>query len=300
MARSPRRRRTLLLLAAVMIAAGAAAGAFALARHSNASTPAQLGRAEGVVVPPPPTTAPAEPPAPETTVPEPHPEPPIARQVLRAVPNDAAVARAGGTAREIALTFDDGPGALTGRILDELRAGGAHGTFFVIGRQLHGHEEVLRRILAEGHDLGDHTWAHASLLGLTEQQRREQLELPLEALVDATGERPHLFRPPYGATSRKIAAMARRLGLLTIYWSVDCQDYDHATPKRLTRCVLDHAEPGAIVLMHDAGGDRTTTADALPAILKGLEARGLEPVTVSELLAHSPPESSGLVLGRRS
>src|SRR5262249_27466494 len=138
-----------------------------------------------------------------------------------------------------------------------------------------------------------------SLLGLTEQQRREQLELPLEALVDATGERPHLFRPPYGATSRKINAMARRLGLLTIYWSVDCQDYDHATPKRLTRCVLDHAEPGAIVLMHDAGGDRTTTADALPAILEGLRARGLEPVTISELLAHSPPESGGMVLGRR-
>ncbi len=202
-----------------------------------------------------------------TTVADPAPPEPMPGRVLRAVPNDAAIARAGGTAQEIALTFDDGPGALTGRILDELHAGGAHGTFFVIGRQLHDHEALLRRILEDGHDLGDHTWAHADLLDLSEQQRREQLELPIEAQVAATGVRPHLFRPPYGATSRRIVSMARHLGLLTIYWSVDCQDYDRATAKRLTRCVLDHATPGAIVLMHDAGGDRTTTADALPAIL---------------------------------
>ena len=90
-------------------------------------------------------------------------------RVLRAVPNDAAIAPAGGTAQEIALTFDDGPGTLTGRILDELHAAGAHGTFFVIERQLHGHEALLRRILDDGRDLGDHTWAHADLLDLSEQ-----------------------------------------------------------------------------------------------------------------------------------
>ena len=78
------------------------------------------------------------------------------RRVLRAVPNDAAIAHAGGTAQEVALTFDDGPGLLTARILDELQAGRAHGTFFVIGRQLHGHDALLRRILAAGDDLGDH------------------------------------------------------------------------------------------------------------------------------------------------
>jgi len=297
MAERRRGHRVLLGAALVTLLVAVAAGALALARHTLASTPARLGQG-AALAPPAATTAPVEPP-PATTVAAPPPPQPMPGQVLRAVPNDAAVARAGGTAQEIALTFDDGPGSLTGRILDELRAGGAHGTFFVIGRQLHGHEALLRRILDDGHDLGDHTWAHADLLDLTEQQRREQLELPIEAQVAATGVRPHLFRPPYGATSRRIVTMARHLGLLTIYWSVDCQDYDHATAKRLTRCVLDHAAPGAIVLMHDAGGDRTTTADALPAILEGLRARGLEPVTVTELLAHSPPVAGGLVMGRR-
>jgi peptidoglycan/xylan/chitin deacetylase (PgdA/CDA1 family) len=296
MAERRKGHRVLLGAALATLLVAGAAGTLALARHTLASTPAHLG--QGATVAPPTTTAPVEPP-PATTVADPPPPAPLPRRVLRAVPNDAAVAHAGGTAQEIALTFDDGPGSLTGRILDELRAGNAHGTFFVIGRQLHGHEALLRRILADGHDLGDHTWAHADLLGLTEQQRREQLELPIEAQVEATGVRPHLFRPPYGATSRRIVTMARHLGLLTIYWSVDCQDYDHATAKRLTRCVLDHATPGAIVLMHDAGGDRTTTADALPAILKGLRARGLEPVTVTELLTHSPPVADGLVMGRR-
>ena len=95
--------------------------------------------------------------------------------------------------------------------------------------------------------------------------------------------------------------MARRLGLLTIYWSVDCQDYDRATAEAARAAASSTTRrPGAIVLMHDAGGDRTTTADALPAILRGPpDARWLEPVTVTQLLTDSPPLAGGLVMGRR-
>jgi peptidoglycan/xylan/chitin deacetylase (PgdA/CDA1 family) len=191
---------------------------------------------------------------------------------------------------EVALTFDDGPHPTSTRqVLAALAAAGAPATFFVLGAKAEKAPEVLREILAAGHELGVHGDTHDRRLSLRHPDAiAASLERVLTAVASATGARPRLFRPPIGHTSPRTAVAARRLGLTLVGWSVRTRDgRASTTAAQATQRVLAGLRPGAIILMHDAAehDDREPVAPtALPAILDEIARRGLKCVTVSELL----------------
>jgi len=209
-----------------------------------------------------------------------------------ALPVVAGVTHGNAAQRMVALTFDDGPSGRTPAILSVLARHHAHATFFVVGRATRGMEPVLRRIAATGNELGDHTYSHADLLGLPPPGRRTQLQWTRGLVWRATGVQARFFRPPYGATGPAVNRLGRSLGLIPVLWSVDSRDWQLPGTKAIARRVIAHVRPGAIVLMHDGGGDRRETLRALPAILRALARRHLEAVTLSQMLATPPPASA--------
>jgi peptidoglycan/xylan/chitin deacetylase (PgdA/CDA1 family) len=193
--------------------------------------------------------------------------------------------------RAVALTFDDGPSYYTSRVLDVLKRANAKATFFVIGRQVRTDPAVLRRALREGHALGNHSWNHANLSG----GGMGQLTTTSAAIRRATGYTPCLFRAPYGAVSATLIGEARSLGMLTIQWDVDPRDWSRpgsgaikAGAPASSANVLGGIRSGSIVVMHDGGGPREQTLEALPGILSTLKRRGYEVVTVQDLLGLRP------------
>jgi peptidoglycan/xylan/chitin deacetylase (PgdA/CDA1 family) len=193
--------------------------------------------------------------------------------------------------RAVALTFDDGPGPYTPRVLDILKRHRVKGTFFLIGQQVSGGASTLRRALREGHALANHSWNHADLSG----GGMGQLTRTNRAIRRATGYTPCLFRAPYGAVSDLLIGQARDDGMLTIGWDVDPQDWarpgsgaiEAGGPASAAR-ILGGTRSGSIVLMHDAGGPRDQTVAALPNIIATLKRRGYRMVTVPELLGLRP------------
>ncbi|MDP8910867.1 MAG: polysaccharide deacetylase family protein [Actinomycetota bacterium] len=196
-------------------------------------------------------------------------------------------------AKLVALTFDDGPGDWTGAILDLLAAHGARATFFVLGHSIAGREDVLRRTVADGHELGNHTFGHHHPLELSDAALREELRLTSERIADVTGVPPRLARPPYGEDAERFAQIAAELELSpTVLWSVDPLDWQEPPSQTVARRTLDAIHPGAIVDLHDGfriRGDversRQPTAEAVARIIPALHERGYELVTVSELLS---------------
>lgn len=211
------------------------------------------------------------------------------RAVSRVLERNPFIRRAGSQSREIALTFDDGPSPYTQRILDALARGGAKATFFTLGSQLGEFPLPLQRAVAEGHEIGDHTWNHADLTKLPRPQVAAEIREQARGLQRAGIPRPRLFRPPYMAFDGRTLKAAARAKMLTVLWTVDSGDYEARDPRVLARQVLAEARPGAIVLMHDGGGNRTVTGRALPSIVRGLRRRGYRMVTVSQLLLDNPP-----------
>jgi peptidoglycan/xylan/chitin deacetylase (PgdA/CDA1 family) len=198
--------------------------------------------------------------------------------------------RAGGPgAREVALTFDDGPGPYTPAVLGVLEQRHVHATFFVIGKMERYFASSTERALRDGNVVGDHTETHPQLARLSGHEQREQL-LEQAARVELLGgPRPRLFRPPYGSFNATTMRLLRMLGMLMVLWSVDTQDYLQPGVPAIVQRVLTSVQPGAIVLMHDGGGDRSQTVAALPLIIRGLHDRGYHLVTVPELLRDAPP-----------
>ncbi|HEX6944929.1 MAG TPA: polysaccharide deacetylase family protein [Casimicrobiaceae bacterium] len=195
---------------------------------------------------------------------------------------------AGDQTRSVALTFDDGPSPYTQRILDTLQRGGAKATFFTLGNQLASFPIPLQRALAEGHAIGDHTWNHADLTKLSPKDVAAEMTDASSALVAAGVPKPTLFRPPYGAYNEQTLAAAKRKGMLTVMWTIDTTDYSAANPATMAEQVLAQIRPGAIILMHDGGGNRTVTGQALPLIVRGLKKQGYKMVTVPQLLMSNP------------
>jgi peptidoglycan-N-acetylglucosamine deacetylase len=189
--------------------------------------------------------------------------------------------------RVIALTFDDGPWYQTPEFLTLLEHYQVPGTFFQIGRQISefGEEGVLdRRMLADGDMIGDHTWSHPDVAGAG-AFAASQIDAAASAIRQATGGfEPCLFRAPYGALSPALLAEARGLGFTTIQWNIDPRDWARPGVGEIESNVISNARPGAIVEMHDGGGDRSQTLAALPDIITTLRARGYRFVTVTQLL----------------
>ncbi|MFF5208735.1 polysaccharide deacetylase family protein [Streptosporangium sp. NPDC000396] len=180
----------------------------------------------------------------------------------------------------VALTYDDGPGEHTGKLLDMLAKYRARATFFVLGQMVaEDTEHNIRRMVRAGHQLGNHTWDHQDLAALPEEGIRSQLSRTQEIVKRLTGIRMTLMRPPYGSTNDMVAAEASSEGLAQILWSVDTLDWrDRVTSTVIRRATA--ATPGSIVLMHDI---HATTVDATPRVLEHFAARGYRFVTLSEL-----------------
>ncbi|WP_338320211.1 polysaccharide deacetylase family protein [Streptomyces lonarensis] len=177
---------------------------------------------------------------------------------------------------QVALTVDDGPDPRwTPRLLDVLDAHGVRATFFVIGERAARHPELLRRTLAAGHTLANHSHTHPQpFAALPPAAIEAELRRTQQAILDATGQAPQLFRAPAGGWSRSVLAAARGLGLTPADWSVDPKDWRAPPAARIARTVLG-AGPGDIILCHDGGGDRSGTVSALATALGTLRDRGV-------------------------
>ncbi len=201
-----------------------------------------------------------------------------------------AVIRGPRGARGLVLTFDDGPHPVhTRAVLDALDAKSVQGTFFVIARKAEQHPELVREIVARGHVVGLHSYAHDRLFSLRSASAvRRDLTQGIAALEAMTGERPRLFRPPIGHTSPIIARVVDELDLTVVGWSVRARDgLASTTPADVLRRVLPGAEDGAIVLLHDAAeqGDREPAGvRALPSLLDRLEAERMPVVPLEVFL----------------
>ena len=197
--------------------------------------------------------------------------------------------------RDIALTFDDGPGPYTPQLLSVLEREHVRATFFAIGKMERYFSESTIRELRDGDVVGDHTETHPPLARLSAREQHEQLFEQIARIELLDGPRPDLFRPPYGSFNATTMSELHRMKLLMVLWSVDTSDYQQPGVAVIVQRALAGAHPGGIVLMHDGGGNRAQTIEALPQIIHGLHARGYRLVTVPQLL-HDDPPPSGLPL----
>jgi peptidoglycan/xylan/chitin deacetylase (PgdA/CDA1 family) len=208
--------------------------------------------------------------------------------VIRSAP--AARDEADPAARTVALTFDDGPGAATPLVLDVLQRAGVRATFFVVGQHAVANPEMLQRIVAGGHVLGDHTWSHripSASAGWKRSRLTGEIDDTRRAILDATGLEPCLFRPP-GGVVKGAETVARAAGLSMVLWSVDTRDWapskdrgKFATIIR-KRAALGLAEEHPVILLHDGGGNREATVAALPEIINDYRAHGYRFVTFDQ------------------
>jgi peptidoglycan/xylan/chitin deacetylase (PgdA/CDA1 family) len=180
----------------------------------------------------------------------------------------------------VALSFDDGPSEYTERFLDVLREKEVPATFFEVGQEMPGREAVMRRILAEGDELGDHTMNHVEFPGY------EQIAGAAARIRQYTHFQPCLFRPPGGALNESVIATAGSLGMRTITWDVDPRDWSLPGSGAIYSNIVANAQNGSIILMHDGGGPRDETLAALPQVIDALRSRGFGFATVSELLGY--------------
>jgi peptidoglycan/xylan/chitin deacetylase (PgdA/CDA1 family) len=194
-----------------------------------------------------------------------------------------------GTKKEIALTFDDGPGPFTPQVLSVLEHYHVRATFFTIGRMLRYFGASTVREIEDGDVIGDHTENHPMLAHLSAHDQYEELFEQIARVELLGGRRPTLFRPPYGSFDATTFRELKRLHLLMVLWSVDTDDYEQPGVQTIVQRALEGAQAGAIILLHDAGGQRQQTIEALPQIIKGFRDRGYELVTVPRLLADDPP-----------
>ncbi|HHY36840.1 MAG TPA: polysaccharide deacetylase family protein [Firmicutes bacterium] len=192
----------------------------------------------------------------------------------------------------VALTFDDGPDPLyTPLILDILMDYDVKASFFLIGRHVEQYPEIARRIVNEGHDIGSHTYSHRNLVSLGYQKTKEEIKKAEEAILEATGLRPYLFRPPRGLYSASARELLREEQYTIVLWSLSTRDWAELSVRDMVGNVLKKVKPGDIILFHDSGnlistvgGNRMNTVKALPLIIEGLQARGYTIVPVSDLL----------------
>ncbi|HEX8835207.1 MAG TPA: polysaccharide deacetylase family protein, partial [Abditibacteriaceae bacterium] len=181
----------------------------------------------------------------------------------------------------IALTFDDGPWPqYTREILDVLHDHDVPATFFVLGSNVKNYPKLTRAIRDEGHVIGTHSWSHPS----RPRDPRGEIERTNKIIERTVGFSPLLFRPPYGILRNGLAREAKRHGQAVVIWSIDSHDWRHGTSDSIYQTLMRQASRGGIALMHDGGGNRRSTARALPRVIESLRARGYRFVTVPELL----------------
>ena len=215
------------------------------------------------------------------------------------------------TTREVALTYDDGPNPpYTDRILDVLHRERVAATFFLVGRAVAAYPQTVRRMVREGHVVGNHTWDHAHLIVESPRTIRSELQRTSDAIAHAAGVRPVLMRPPYGARDFAVISQAQRLGYRVVMWSVPLpNDWEQPGDRTIARRVIDNVEAGSIIVLHDgnrgivcagdhrlarATCDRSQEVAATREIVDGLRARGYRFVTIPQLIADSERDDGRL------
>ncbi len=198
---------------------------------------------------------------------------------------------------EVAISFDDGPDSeWTPQLLDILKARGVKASFFMVGSKMEEYPGLVRRIVEEGHEIGVHTYTHPDLSLISEERVKLELNATQRLIETLTGRSTILFRPPYSADSRPTSLseilplkMAQDMGYLTVTEDIDPEDWAQPGIDQILERVKHFRQmDGNIVLLHDAGGDRSQTVEALPLILDYFENRGDRIVSLTRLLGESP------------
>lgn len=260
-----------------LLASAAAPGPSASAAASGLPVPAGRVGSGGVT---PEWPVPAGPsPLPAATAPESPPRKPQERRQPREPRQDVDCRRA----KCVALTFDDGPGKHTDRLLRHLAKHRALATFFVVGRAVAERPGPVGRAYAAGHEIGNHTWSHPDLTRLPAARVRSQLARTDRAVQKVTGTVPGLVRPPYGAMNK---AVRRQTDRPMVMWDVDTLDWRHRDSGTVARKAIKRARPGSVILFHDI---HPTTVRAVPRVLGTLAKRGYRFVTVSTLFGGKVP-----------
>lgn len=232
----------------------------------------------------------------------------VARSTARipVVPDAAADARVRHLAKEgrpvycggrnkpyVALTFNGGPGASTQPLVSALSQGRTPATFFLVGKNVAQFPEGVR-LQARAGALGDNTYHQVAVTSLALTDMAKELADTAKAITAVTHEPVHLFRPPFGSRTAGTDAVARAEGMLQIVWDVDTHDTEGADANAIARNVAKEVKPGSIVLFHEDGDQ---VIPALPAVQRVLVDKGLQPVTVPELMALDPPSAAQLAAG---
>jgi len=222
-----------------------------------------------------------------------------ARAPVRARPRPPAVDRVLGYTdyvlagsprrREVALTFDDGPSPYTAKVLAILRRTHTDASFFPVGRPIAAFPRGLAGVRRAGFPVGDHTMTHPLMGHLGAGAQAGEIDGQARLLTRHEIAYPRFFRPPDGSFDGTTRALLQRRRMLMVLWSVNPEDYFRPGAAQIVGRVMRGARPGAIVLMHDGGGDRSQTVAALPTIIRRLRARGLTPVSIPQLLQDDPP-----------
>ncbi|GAA3403157.1 polysaccharide deacetylase family protein [Paenibacillus hodogayensis] len=190
--------------------------------------------------------------------------------------------------RGVALTFDDGPDErFTPQVLDVLKEHGVKATFFLLGKKAEAHPNIVKRIVREGHTIGNHSYGHPLFTKITVDRFAGEIEQSEEVLNRLAGYRPKLLRPPYGEINEEQLRWANSRGYVIVNWNVDSLDWKNLGEQQVTGNILGHTKAGSIVLQHSAGGssqDLSGTVKALPGIITKLKSQGYHLVTVPELL----------------
>jgi peptidoglycan/xylan/chitin deacetylase (PgdA/CDA1 family) len=186
----------------------------------------------------------------------------------------------------VALTFDDGPQPPdTDALLDVLEQTGTPATFFVLGEQIDGNEELLRRMVRQGCAIEVHAWEHTDMTGQSPRHLRRDIERTRDVIHAVTRRAPRYLRPPYGEANPAVLDAIRAAGLIPVFWTVEAADWTEPGADTIRDRIVAGLDDGAVVLLHDAGGDRRQTVAAVPPIIEAAMARGLRPVSLSDLPA---------------
>ncbi len=203
------------------------------------------------------------------------------------------------SARLVALTFDDGPSIrYTPQILDILAKDSIKATFFVIGKNVQKRPEILKRIVSQGHQIGNHTWSHPTLLPFASHKEIKLQLLKTESIVDSlTSIKTHVFRPPHGWESRRMVKCIVHLGYTIVNWTIDPNDWKHPSPRIITKRISSKMHACEIVLLHDGlnmhqDPMQENTIVALPFIIAAFKDKGYRFVTIDELLAQADTSQS--------
>ncbi|UUZ90378.1 polysaccharide deacetylase family protein [Paenibacillus sp. P25] len=190
--------------------------------------------------------------------------------------------------KKVALTFDDAPDrTYTPQVLDILKKYGIHATFFLLGNQAEKYPDVARRIVREGHVIGNHSFNHKLYTTLSDDLFRSQVLQTQHTLKKLAGYTPRSLRPPYGEISESQLLWAKDNGYVVVNWNVDSKDWKRLNASQVSANILDHVSAGSIILQHSGGGpgqNLNGTVQALPGVIETLKAKNYDMVTLPELL----------------